>query len=192
VFQSGANPIFQFGAVGIVGLGLTGLSHIDAAVDQNGVTWGRSLLENIFALNTSSANYIAMALEREGDQASTVQGSLGVGEVAPQYANITSTAHIPLFPPQGSERWTVLLDSFAVNGVENTVTSSVTNVPDGHVSILLDSGTTYSYAGPAVASAIYSGISGAVLDSTSNQWQVPCSAGIRLTLWIAYVPIHAL
>jgi saccharopepsin len=130
-----------------------------------------------------------MALEREGDQANTVQGSLGVGEIAPEYANISSTAHIPLFPPQGSTRWTVLLDSFAVNGVENTVTSSVTNVPSGRVSVLLDSGTTYSYAGPAVANAIYSGVPGAVLNSTLSQWQVPCSAGIRLTLWIAYVPL---
>lgn len=126
-----------------------------------------------------------MALERENDQANSVQGSLGVGEVADEYSNITTTAHIPLFPPQGSTRWTVLLDSFAVNGVEQTVTSVVTDVPDGRVSVLLDSGTTYSYAPPAVANAIYSGVSGAVLNTTTNTWQVPCSAGIRLTLWIA-------
>ncbi|KAG8796977.1 hypothetical protein FRC17_007895, partial [Serendipita sp. 399] len=107
-FQSGNNPVMHFGAVGIVGLGFTGLSHLDAAVEAD---WAKSLLYNIFAQNPSEPNFIAMALERESDAVNTVQGSLGVGEIAEEYAEVSSTEHIPLFPPEDSKRWTVLLDS---------------------------------------------------------------------------------
>ncbi|KAG8748956.1 hypothetical protein FRC14_001801, partial [Serendipita sp. 396] len=191
VFQSGNNPVMHFGAVGIVGLGFTGLSHIDAATDAD---WGRSLLYNIFAQNPSEPNFIAMALERESDAVNTVQGSLGVGELAEEYKSISETEHIPLFPPEDSKRWTVLLDSYAVNGANQNVTSVVEDVPAGRVVVLLDSGTTYSYAPPAVAESIYSSVPGALLNTTTNQWSVPCSAGIRLTLWIAGRPfdIHPL
>lgn len=193
-FKDGANPVFHFGAVGIVGLGFTGLSHIDAAVDTGGATWGRSLLYNIFALNPTEPNFIAMALERDSDETNTVLGSLGVGELADEYVDVKDSPKIPLFPPEGSTRWTVMLDSFAVNGANQNITSAVTDVPTGRAVVLLDSGTTYSYAPPSVANAIYSGIPGAVLDTTANQWSVPCSAGVRLTLWIAGQPfdIHPL
>lgn len=126
-----------------------------------------------------------MALERESDAENTVQGSLGVGELADQYAAIKDTPKIPLFPPEGSTRWTLMLDSFAVDGSGQNVTSAMTDVPAGRAVVLLDSGTTYSYTNPTVAQAIYGSVPGAVLDTTANQWSVPCSAGIRLTLWIA-------
>ncbi|PVF99939.1 acid protease [Serendipita vermifera] len=185
-FKDGANPVFNFGAVGIVGLGFTGLSHIDAAVTSNGNgTWGRSLLYNIFALNPSEPNFIAMALERANDPSDTVQGSLGVGELAPEYADISSTDHIPLFPPEGSNRWTILLDSYVVNGATQNLTSTISDVPQGRAAVLVDSGTTYSYVPPDVAKSIYSTVPGATLDTTTNQWSVPCSGGIRLTLWFA-------
>jgi hypothetical protein len=186
-FKNGTNPVLHFGAVGIVGLGFTGLSHIDAAVDVGGVTWGRSLLYNIFSLNPTEPNFIAMALERESDQTNTVQGSLGVGELASEYSGVLDTTKIPLFPPEGSTRWTVLLDSFAVNGVTQNVSSVVQDVPAGRVAVLLDSGTTYSYAPPSVASAIYSNFPGATLNPDRTQWSMPCNAGIRLTLWIGCV-----
>jgi len=186
-FKAGTNPIFHFGAVGIVGLGFTSLSHIDAAIDVGGVTWGRSLLYNIFALNPTEPNFIAMALERQSDPTDSVQGSLGVGELEPEYASVAQTTKIPLFPQVGSTRWTVLLDSFAVNGATQNVTSAIAGVPAGKVAVLLDSGTTYSYAPASVANAIYSGVPGAVLSADLTQWSVPCSAGIRLTLWIGCV-----
>jgi saccharopepsin len=142
-------------------------------------------------LNPAEPNFIALALERDSDQASTVQGSLGVGELATEYASVSDTTKIPLFPPEGSTRWTILLDSFAVNGVQQNVSSVVQDVPAGRVAVLLDSGTTYSYAPPAVASAIYSSFPGATLSADGTQWSMPCSAGIRLTLWIGYVVLFS-
>jgi hypothetical protein len=184
-FQSGNNPVLNFGASGIIGLGMTSLSHIDATVDTGTNTWGRSLLYNIFAQNPSQPNFIAMALERSSGEGDTVQGSLGIGEVADEYTSVSGTDHIPLFPPSDATRWTVMLDSYAVEGKDHTVSSVVPDAPEGRTIVLLDSGTTYTYAPPEVAQNIYSSIPGAVLNTTQNVWTVPCSAGIRLTLWIA-------
>lgn len=170
--------------MGIVGLGFTGLSHLDVQVSES---WGHSLLYNIFSLNPTQPNYIAMALERSLDPSNEVEGSLGVGEVADAYADVLKSEHISLFPPEGSTRWTLLLDSYAVDGVSQTPSSVVHDVPAGRVVALLDSGTTYNYAPPEVASSIYSSIPGAVLDTTLGQWSVPCSAGKRVTIWIKSV-----
>lgn len=186
-FAAGTNPVLNFGAQGVVGLGFTGLSHIDSTVTASGADWGRSLLYNIFLIYPEDPNFIAMSLERDLDSANTVIGSLGVGEVVEEYQDIMSTNKIPLYPPSGSTRWTVLVDSIAVDGADITFDSVISSVPDGRVVALLDSGTTYSYAPPEVAQAIYGGVEGAVLNEITNQWEVPCSAGIRLTIWIEYV-----
>jgi len=184
-FEQGTNPVFHFGAVGIVGLGFTGLSHIDAAVTDSGGSWGRSLLYNIFQLEPNVPNFIAFALDRTTDPTDDVEGSFALGEVDDKYAAVQSTGHIPLYPPKGSTRWTILMDSFASDGVSHKLTSLVQGVPEGRAAVLLDTGTTYSYADPSVAQAIYGNIQGARLDKSLGQWVVPCNAGIYLTLWIA-------
>ena len=181
-YEQGSNPIFHFGAVGIVGLGFTGLSNIDAAITDS---WGRSLLYNIFQLEPNVPNFIAFALDRTTGPTDGVEGSFALGEVDDKYAAIQSTDHIPLYPPKGSTRWTVLMDSFASDGVSHELTSLVQGVPEGRAVVLLDTGTTYSYADPSVAQAIYGNIQGARLDGSLGQWIVPCNAGIYLTLWIA-------
>jgi len=108
-----------------------------------------------------------------------------LGEVDDKHAAVQDTDHIPLYPARGSSRWTLLLDSFASDGVSHGLTSTISGVPNGRAVILLDTGTTYSYAGPSVAQAIYGNIPGAHLDKTLGQWIVPCTTGIHLTLWIA-------
>ena len=45
------NPALSYGAVGIVGLGFTQLSTIDALVNHTGSSTGRSLLYNAFESN---------------------------------------------------------------------------------------------------------------------------------------------
>ena len=104
-----------------------------------------------------------------------------------KYTAIQGTDHIPLYPPKGASRWTLLVDSFASDGVSHELVSTVSGVPKGRAVGLLDTGTTYSYADPSIAQAIYGTIQGAYLDDTLGQWIVPCTAGVYLTLWIAYV-----
>lgn len=184
-FEQGSNPVFHYGAVGIVGLGFTDLSHIETAVTSSGGSWGQSLLYNIFKLEPNVPNFIAFALDRTTDPTNTVKGTFALGEVDDKYAAVQSTDHIPLYPPTGSTRWTLLVDSFASDGVSHQLTSTIQGVPSGRAVGLLDTGTTYSYADPSVAQAIYGNIQGAQLDNSLGQWVVPCNAGIYLTLWIA-------
>ena len=103
-----------------------------------------------------------------------------------KHAAIQSTDHIPLYPPRGAKRWTLLLDSFATGGVTHQLNSTISGVPEARAVVLLDTGTTYSYAQPSIARAIYGNIPGARLDNTRGEWIVPCTTGIHLTLWIAY------
>ena len=109
-----------------------------------------------------------------------------MGEVDDKYAAVQSTDHIPLYPPKDPTRWTLLLDSFASDGVSHELSSTVSGAPTGRAVVLLDTGTTYTYADPSVAQAIYGNLQGARLDTTLGQWIVPCSTGVYLTLWIAY------
>ncbi|KZS91226.1 acid protease, partial [Sistotremastrum niveocremeum HHB9708] len=195
------NPISSYGAVGIFGLGFDSLSSIDAAVNSStsssqGNAWGRSFLSNAFATDTSSPNFISFVLERDGDpdENGDVQGTFTIGEYASQYAAVANSPAIPTWPENSPKRWSVLLDNFYVGGVSQTLLSSVVGVPDGKVVILLDSGTSYSYASTDIVQAMYGGIKGASF--SGGTWSVPCDAEVDVTDSLAHsgqpFPMHPL
>lgn len=74
------NPATGYGAVGIVGLGFTSLSTIDALVNSTGSSTGRSLLYNMFADNPSEPNFISFALQRSSEPDDEVEGSFAIGK----------------------------------------------------------------------------------------------------------------
>ena len=73
------NPALSYGADGIVGLGFTSLSTVDALVNHTGASTGRSLLFNAFNFNQSEPNFIAFALQRSSDPNDDVEGSFSIG-----------------------------------------------------------------------------------------------------------------
>ena len=73
------NPALAYGADGIVGLGFTSLSTVDALVNHTGGDTGRSLLYNAFSLNKTEPNFIAFALQRSSDPNDDVEGSFSIG-----------------------------------------------------------------------------------------------------------------
>jgi saccharopepsin len=73
------NPALGYGANGILGLGFTALSTIDALVNKTDESTGRSLLFNLFQDNPSQPNFIAFALQRDSDPTDDIQGSISVG-----------------------------------------------------------------------------------------------------------------
>lgn len=79
--SSAQNPALSYGALGIVGLGFTSLSTIDALVNHTGAATGRSLLYNAFDDNKAEPNYIAFALQRSSDPNDDVQGTFSIGTV---------------------------------------------------------------------------------------------------------------
>lgn len=74
------NPALQYGAQGIVGLGFTSLSTIDALLNQKGSDTGRALLYNLFVQDVTEPNFIAFALQRSTQPDDEVEGSFAVGE----------------------------------------------------------------------------------------------------------------
>jgi hypothetical protein len=141
---SGAqNPAISYGTSGIIGLGFTSLSTIDALVNKTGSSSGRSLLYNLFLDNPNEPNFIAISLQRSSDPAADVQGSFLIGEVDPEYAEVNQTSPIPTFPVSNPTRWTVLLEAILVGNTVISLSTSVPSAPSNRAVALLDSGTSY-------------------------------------------------
>ncbi|KAJ7276396.1 aspartic peptidase domain-containing protein [Mycena haematopus] len=168
------NPALGYGAEGLVGLGFTSLSSIDHEVNSTGASTGRSLLFNLFLDNPSEPNYIAFSLQRSTDASDTIEGTFSIGETEPQYAAVMNANAISTWPVSNPNRWNVLLDAILVG---NTVVT-----PNTHPVVLLDSGTSYSYAPTEICQAIYGGVPGAQYNASLGQWTLPCDAEVDIAL----------
>ncbi|KAJ7047377.1 aspartic peptidase domain-containing protein [Mycena alexandri] len=188
------NPALGYGADGLVGLGFTSLSSIDSAVNKTGASTGRSLLYNLFRDNPSEPNFIAFALQRSSDATDTVEGSFSIGETEPQYAAVMNNPAIPTWPVTFPNRWNVLLEALLVGNTVVTPTTNVVGAPSNRAVVLLDSGTSYTYAPQAICDAIYSGAAGAQFDASLGQWTLPCDTEVDIALQFAgqVYPLHPL
>ncbi|KAK7049526.1 hypothetical protein VNI00_005557 [Paramarasmius palmivorus] len=188
------NPALSYGAHGLLGLGFTSLSSIDAQLNETGSSAGRSFLYNMFEDNPSEPNFIAFAMQRSTHDDGEVEGSFSIGEYEPQYQAVVNTPKIPTFPEKNPSRWNVILEAFHVGNKAIQPTTSVPDVPSNRAVILLDSGTSWTYAPVEVCNAIYGGIDGAKYDELLGQWVVPCDAEVDMALQIngQIFPIHPL
>ncbi|KAI0254756.1 acid protease [Lactifluus subvellereus] len=192
--SSAQNPAITYGASGIMGLGFTSLSNIDALVSKTGSSSGRSLLYNIFSDNPQEPNFIAFSLQRSTDPTDDVQGTFLIGELDPDYAAVNHSSPIPTFPENNPMRWNLLLEAILFGNTAIPMASTVLNAPSNRAVALLDSGTSYSYAPSKVCEAIYGNIPGAQLDSQTGLWSVPCNVEIDIALQFngQVFPMHPL
>ena len=146
-------------------------------------TWGRSVLQNIFAQNASQPNFIAIDLARTGDLEDTSGGSLLIGEYDDQYAGVAQEPKLAQYP-KGGDRWTTLLEGISVDGKAITVQSTIAGVPAGSAQALLDTGDPTSIFPVALHDAIYSSVPGAALysDDTGQVWFIPCNTTTNVEL----------
>jgi hypothetical protein len=77
--SSAQNPTLSYGADGIMGLGFTSLSSIDAFLNNTNTSVGRSFLFNLFQDNPKEPNFIAFALQRSTEPDDEVHGSFSIG-----------------------------------------------------------------------------------------------------------------
>ncbi|KAI0650674.1 acid protease [Trametes meyenii] len=188
------NPILSYGVNGIVGLGFTKLSSVDSALSGSGKSDGKSLLYNLFEDNPSEPNFIAFALQRTTDGGGDVEGSFSIGEYDEDYKDVANSPKIPTFPVSDPTRWTVLLDAFLVGSKSVSLTTTVADAPSDKAVVMLDSGTSYTYAPKEACDAMYSGVEGASYNSALGQWVVPCDAEVDVALQFgsSVYPIHPL
>ena len=146
--SSAQNPAITYGASGIMGLGFTSLSSIDAVVNKTGLSSGRSFLYNLFSANPKEPNFMAISLQRSTDPTADVEGIFLIGELDPDYSAVNQTPPIPTFPVANPTRWTVLLEGILDANGNTTVpmTSTVPGAPPNRAVALLDSGTSYRCA----------------------------------------------
>ncbi|KAG7096969.1 hypothetical protein E1B28_004366 [Marasmius oreades] len=187
-------PGLSYGADGLMGLGFTSLSSIDLEVNKTGATYGRSFLYNMFRDNPAEPNFIAFSLQRTTSQGDDdVEGTFAIGEYEPKYQAIAACPKIPTWPEHNPSRWNVLLDAVLFNGGKIIIpTTTVPNVPGNKAVVLLDSGTSWTYAPTEICQAIYGNVPGAFLDTALGQWVVPCNAEIDMALQIKgqIFPVH--
>ncbi|KAG6861612.1 hypothetical protein C0995_014519 [Termitomyces sp. Mi166 len=206
--SSAQNPTLGYGGNGLVGLGFTSLSTIDALVNHTGASTGRSLLYNMFAANPKEPNFLSFSLQRSTEANGEIEGIFSIGEYEPEYAAVMNQTAIPTWPVNSPKRWDVLLDAVIVNHANDTIvlpTTDVVGAPTNKAVVLMDSGSSFTsvddiavlfglYAPKAICDAIYGGISGAKFDSASGQWIVPCDFEIDIALQIGgqVFPVHPL
>jgi saccharopepsin len=123
-----------------------------------------------------------------------VQGSFSIGEVEPQFANISNNAPISTWPVRSPFRWNILIDAVIVNNNITVPTSSVDGAPSNKAVALIDSGASYSYVSKDVCDAIYSIIPGATFNASTGYWMVPCDAEVDMAFQIGgqMFPLHPL
>jgi saccharopepsin len=189
------SPALAYDADGILGLGFTSLSGIDATLNKTGQSTGRSLLYNLFLQNPKEPNFVSFALQRSQQPGDDVQGAFSIGVFDPQYTNVQQMPPIPTWPELTPSRWTVLLDALLIGNTTTLIpTTTVPDVPNNKAVILIDTGTSYTYAPVDVCKAIYGNIPGAQFDSSSGTWTVPCATEIDIALQIGgqIFPFHPL
>ncbi|OBZ76690.1 Aspartic protease [Grifola frondosa] len=121
-------------------------------------------------------NFIAFSLQRSLEPGDDVEGFFSIGEYEPQYAAVMNSSALSTWP------------------VSVPLSTSVNGAPSGKAVVMLDSGTSYTYAPKAVCDALYGNITGAQYSSALGQWIVPCSAEVDMALQFggSVYPIHPL
>ncbi|THH23116.1 hypothetical protein EUX98_g8061 [Antrodiella citrinella] len=186
------------GFEGLIGLGPNTGSTILDEVDND---TGNSVLDRIFSQNTTSSNYLTILLNRLGDAADNINGTLTLSELVPGYENVTSMPKLPVDMvhklTDADQHWQVYTDVNGVIGPDGQpieISSIVPSAPDGQLVVIFDSGYTLPQVPRAMSDAIYGRVQGAIYSETSEAWTIPCSQEVNLTIKFGGLeyPIHPL
>ncbi|KAJ7029302.1 aspartic peptidase domain-containing protein [Mycena alexandri] len=194
-----AHPVGQ----GLIGLGPSEGSVVFDAFDA--ADEGNTVLDNIFTQDTSTPNYITFLLGRLNDPSETFPGDLTVGEVMPNYTNITSQPKLPVtvvsVSNQANQHFQILLDADGFIGPDGSsipITSVVSSTKNKkQATVVIDTGFSLPQVSASIAKAIYSQFSDAELvnDPDVGQiWFVPCTQEVNVTLKFGgnAFPVHPL
>ncbi|KAF8193921.1 aspartic peptidase domain-containing protein [Mycena galopus ATCC 62051] len=200
------------GICGLLGLGFdsptAGIEEVLTAAGLDGPKLGKSVLSSIFDMNPDKGRFFALSLSRLNDPSRTADASLAIAEYDPNYAAVQWMAKRPVFPAT-AKSWDILCEGVAVNGISvpwpQNNASTANGTPAGQHRVSLDTGTTNFLFPPAVRSAIYSLVPGAVLATNSSLrnvnyaadrdvWVVPCTTPVNFTTIFGGqpYPIHPL
>jgi len=185
-----------FGFNGFFGLGVSGFnpSAVNDAMradEGDDSTTGRTVLENIFASNSSLGRFVAVDLGRKDDTRDIEGINLNIGEYPEEWAEIQETPTIDLYNYEGTDKWTALLDGASLGGVPLTLESSSSDVPKGSAIAHFTITEPDTYLPQALFDEVYGSIEGSAGFTTEygeKRWLVPCLTTDTLSFMIEYVP----
>ncbi|PIL34121.1 hypothetical protein GSI_03832 [Ganoderma sinense ZZ0214-1] len=152
----------------------------------------RSPMTALFAQNSSLPNNFDVQLARSTELNDIAEGVFVISSHATGYENVTSAPKLPRVAP---EHWSVVVDGMLINGQSFAFNQSrIDGVPTGSIVAALDTGFSFPPLAPAAVDAIYGSIPGALYDSNSQVWLVPCNASANLTFVFGgqQFPVHPL
>ena len=179
---------------GFIGLGVTGFnpSPINDAVradEGDDSETGRTVLENIFASDSSTGRFIAVDLGRKDDTRDIEGINLSIGEYPEEWSEIQETPTIDLYNYANTGKWTALLDGASLSGVDVALTSSSSDVPSGSAIAQFTITEPDSYLPKDLFDEVYGGIEGAAgftAENDEKRWLVPCLTEDTLSFTIEY------
>ncbi|KAJ7498305.1 aspartic peptidase domain-containing protein [Mycena galericulata] len=177
----------SLGLNALIGLAFdsTQTSPLTAALEDAGSnpTTGNPFLYNIFAQTPGQDNFIGISLSRTDDLEGTADASFTINELDPTYSAVANAPAIPIVAGI-VDRWRILVESISVEGVDIPFPSSmVSNVPDGSLAVLLDTGNPTASVPPAIISSVFSQIPGAVFKVVDGYSTEEESDSFKQTQW---------
>ncbi|THU95697.1 hypothetical protein K435DRAFT_797921 [Dendrothele bispora CBS 962.96] len=188
---------------GILGLGPSNSSNVFKVTQDTDVN-GAPIIDRIFVQNTTVPNFISFTLERFGETPdnSLLQEQFGqftIGEVIPEYQNVTHAPHLPALVDQfGVQHWQTLLDPNGVIGPDGERINTTTDIPSP-----TDGSLDQLHVLPHdLVDAIYGRVPGAefIVNGSdahpslgaagiNNVWKIPCEYGLNVSFLFSGVEI---
>ncbi|KAJ6549589.1 hypothetical protein DFH09DRAFT_1320065 [Mycena vulgaris] len=144
------------------------MSPLTAALTPQSPTIDQPFLFNVFDMTPEQNNFIGISLSRTEDLEGSATASFTINELDVAYAAAADAPELPLFPG-GNGRWSILVDSLDVDGVDIPLVSNVPNAPDRTLVAVMDTGAPVDYLPPDILYALYSQIPGASV----RHWPFP-------------------
>ncbi|KAF9029911.1 acid protease [Hymenopellis radicata] len=176
---------------GILGLGPNSGSNIYNTLQSDA---GFAVVDRIFLQNTSTPNFISIALGRvqDPDSADSFPGNITVGDILDGYDAITNEPKLAVTTVSvtraGDQHFQILLDQNGLLGPDGNpiaIHTEVQGTSNGYqATAVVDSGFSLSQLPKAAADAIYGRFSGAEfvnVNGVGNAWIVPCDQEVNIT-----------
>jgi hypothetical protein len=195
---------------GLMGLGPNTASFIRKTMKK--AAQFDTVLNRLFQQNHTTSNFVSFVLDRQStalansdptpSQQPQYTGQITVSEYVPGLERIKDTPRLDVERVYRltdiDQHWQILTDKnngiIGPDGKLIDVRSIAPRAPRGRLVAVIDSGFTFPQVPRGVADAIYGRVQGAVYDSMSQIWTLPCDQYLNLSINFGGVnfPVHPL